>query len=200
MSDNKDYYQILGINRSASPQEIKEAYLYWVNILHPDRMGKMPERIRLQAEEDLKKVNEAYSVLSDPRKRAQYDRNNRKIGISVDVEVSSYQQTRAKGKPKVEIYPKTIFFDKALPYVKQRGIFFIRNVGGKYSKIMISTPEQWIKIIGTKSIYQGKKLPMQVNIEAIARDWGRTISSKIRVRLDETEASVAIKLRTQKKH
>jgi curved DNA-binding protein CbpA len=197
MSDNKDYYEILGIKRSASPQEIKEACLYWVNILHPDRMGKMPERIRLQAEEDLKKVNEACGVLSDTRKRAQYDR---KIGVSVDAEVGGYPEAKVKGKPKLEIYPKTIFFDKALPYVQQKGIFFIRNVGGEYSKIMISTPPEWIKIIQTKSIYPDRKLPMQIDIGAIATDWGKTISSKIKVRLDETEASVTIKLHTRKKH
>jgi len=197
MSDNKDYYEILGIKRSASPQEIKEAYLYWVNILHPDRMGKMPERIRLQAEEDLKKVNTAYRVLSDPRKRAQYNKNT---GVSVDVEVGSYPEAKVKGKPKLEIYPKTIFFDRALPYVKQKGVFFIRNVGGEYSKITISTPPQWIKIIQTKSIYPDRKLPMQIDIEAIATDWGKPISSKIKVRLDESEASVKIELRTRKKH
>lgn len=189
MPDDKDYYQILGIKRSATPKELKESYLYWVNVLHPDRMINMAERIRIQAEEDLKKVNEAYGVLSDPRKRAQYDK---KTGVSGDV--------RVKGKPKVEIYPKTIFFDKALPYVKEKGVFYIRNVGGEYSKIMISTPEQWIKVIQTKSIYPDNKLPMQVSIEAIGRDWGKTISSKIRVRLDESEASVTIKLRIPKRH
>jgi len=197
MPDDKDYYQILGIKRSPTPKELKESYLYWVNVLHPDRMINMPERIRIQAEEDLKKVNEAYGVLSDPRKRAQYDK---KTGVSGDVEVSSYRETRVKGKPKVEIYPKTIFFEKALPYVKEKGVFYIRNVGGEYSKIMISTPEQWIKIIRTESIYPDNKLPMQVNIEAIGRDWGKTISSKIRIRLDETEASVTIKLRIPKRH
>lgn len=197
MPGDKDYYQILGIKRSATPKELKESYLYWVNVLHPDRMINMPERIRIQAEEDLKKVNGAYGVLSDPRKRAQYDK---KTGVSGDVEVSSYRETRVKGKPKLEIYPKTIFFDNALPYVKEKGVFYIRNVGGEYSKIMISTPEQWIKIIRTKSIYPDNKLPMQVDIEAIGRDWGKTISSKIRVRLDETEASVTIKLRIPKRH
>jgi len=197
MPGDKDYYQILGIKRSATPKELKESYLYLVNVLHPDRMTNMPERIRIQAEEDLKKVNEAYGVLSDPRKRAQYDK---KTGVSGHVEVSSYRETRVKGKPKAEIYPKTIFFDNALPYVKEKGVFYIRNVGGEYSKIMISTPGQWIKIIRTKSIYPDNKLPMQVDIEAIGRDWGKTISSKIRVRLDETEASVTIKLRIPKRH
>jgi curved DNA-binding protein CbpA len=196
MPDEKDYYEILGIKRSASPQETKEAYLYWINILHPDRMAKMPERIRLKAEEDLKRVNEAYGVLSDPRKRAQYDK---KIGVRADVEVRSYPETRAKGRPKLEIYPKTIFFDRVLPNAKQRGTFFIRNVGGGYSRIMISTPPEWIKIIQTKSLYPDKKLPMQVDIEAIGTDWGRTLSSRIEVRLDESEASVKIELSTRKK-
>jgi curved DNA-binding protein CbpA len=197
MSENIDYYQILGIKRNATPEEVKESYLYWVNILHPDRMLKVPEHIRTKAEEDLKKVNEAYGVLSDRRKRAQY---NKKIGVSVDVEIRSYPETRVKGKPKLEIYPRAIFFDRALPNVKQRGTFFIRNVGGEYSKIMISTPPQWIKIIQTKSLYPDKKLPMQIDIEAIGTDWGKTLSSKIEVRLDESEASVTVGLCTKKKH
>lgn len=196
MSDNKDYYQILGVKRNATPKEIKEAYLYWANVLHPDRMHMMPDRIRMQAEEDLKKVIEANEVLSDLRKRAQYDKKT--IG-SIEVVPSSYQETKVKGRPKLEIYPKAIYFDKVLPYVRQKGSFYIRNVGGEYSKIMISTPPQWIKIIRTKSLYPDSKLPMQVDIEAMAIRWGKTISSQIGVRLDQTEAAVKIKLRTLKK-
>jgi len=197
MLENRDYYQILGIERNATPEQIRQSYLYWANILHTDRMGQMPERIRLKAEEDFKKVNEAYEVLSDPRKRAQYDK---KTGVGVDVKTSSHQQTRAKVEPRVEIYPKIIFLDSAKPRAKQKGTFFIRSVGGEYSKIRISNPEKWIKIIRTKSLYPGKKLPMQVDIEAIAPDRGKTISSEIRVRLDESEASVKIELSTRKKH
>lgn len=81
---------------------------------------------------------------------------------------SSYQETKVRGKPKLEFYPKTIYFDKALPYLKQKDSFFIRNVGGEYSKIMISTPPQWIKIIRTKSLYPDSKFPMKVDIEAVA--------------------------------
>jgi curved DNA-binding protein CbpA len=197
MSDNKDYYEILGIQRNASPQDIKDAWIYWVNILHDDRMSKMPERIRTKALEDLKKVNDAYSVLSDSRKRAEYDRS---LGVSVGVKVSGYEQTRTDRKPKVEIYPAIIFLDSMKPRAKQKGTFFIRNVGGDYSKVLISNPEKWIKVIRTESLYLGKKLPMRVDIEAIAPDRGKTIGSEIRVRVDEAEASVLVRLSTRSKH
>lgn len=196
MSGSRDYYETLGVQRTASSQEIKEAYLYWVNVLHTDRMSKMPERIRLKAEEDLKKVNEAYGVLSDPKERAHYDK---KTGVGIDVKTSSHQQTRAKVEPRVEIYPEIIFLDSAKPRAKQKGTFFIRNVGGDYSKVLISNPEKWIKVIRTESLYLGKKLPMRVDIEAIAPDRGKTIGSEIRVRVDEAEASVRIELSTRKK-
>lgn len=196
MSDNKDYYEILGIQRNASPQDIKDAWIYWVNILHDDRMSKMPERIRTKALEDLKKVNDAYSVLSDSRKRAEYDRS---LGVSAGVKVSGYEQTRTERKPKVEIYPAIISLDSMKPRAKQKGTFFIRNVGGDYSKVLISNPEKWIKVIRTESLYPGKKLPMRVDIEAIAPERGKTVGSEIRVRVDEAEASVRIELSTRKK-
>ena len=53
MSDIEDYYQILGIERSASSKDVKDAYLHKVHILHPDRMSTMPEGICIQAEEGL---------------------------------------------------------------------------------------------------------------------------------------------------
>lgn len=120
------------------------------------------------------------------------------MGASVGVKVSGYEQTEPK--PKVEIYPAIIFLDSTKPRAKQKGTFFIRNVGGDYSKVLISNPEKWIKIIGTESLYAGKKLPMRVDIEAIAPENGKTIDSEIRVRVDEAEASVVIRLSTRSKH
>jgi molecular chaperone DnaJ len=68
---NRDYYEILGVSRNASLDEIKQAFRRLARQFHPD-VSKEPD-----AEERFKEVNEAYGVLSDPQKRAQYDRFGR---------------------------------------------------------------------------------------------------------------------------
>jgi molecular chaperone DnaJ len=65
----KDYYSILGVPRNATQEEIKEAYKRLAKKYHPDRNPGDKT-----AEEKFKEINEAYQVLSDPQKRAQYDR------------------------------------------------------------------------------------------------------------------------------
>ena len=64
----KDYYKILGVSRKASPEEIKKAYYRLAHKYHPDKGGD---------EEKFKEINEAYQVLSDEKKRAQYDKFGR---------------------------------------------------------------------------------------------------------------------------
>lgn len=67
MSNKRDYYEVLGLSKGASDQEIKKAYRSLAKKYHPD-MNKEPG-----AEEKFKEVNEAYEVLSDPQKKANYD-------------------------------------------------------------------------------------------------------------------------------
>jgi molecular chaperone DnaJ len=64
----KDYYKILGVSRDASEEEIKKAYRRLAHKYHPDKGGD-PEKF--------KEINEAYQVLSDKEKRAQYDKYGR---------------------------------------------------------------------------------------------------------------------------
>jgi len=65
---SKDFYEIMGIPRSASGDDIKKAYRKLAQELHPDKNPDNPE-----AEERFKEIGEAYSVLSDPGKRQMYD-------------------------------------------------------------------------------------------------------------------------------
>lgn len=64
----KDYYEILGVNRNSTQHEIKDAYRKLAFQYHPDR-----NREDLSAVEKMKEINEAYAVLSDSRKRKDYD-------------------------------------------------------------------------------------------------------------------------------
>lgn len=62
---SKDYYKILGIEKNASDEEIKKAFRVLAHKYHPDKEGG--------DEAKFKEINEAYQVLGDAKKRAQYD-------------------------------------------------------------------------------------------------------------------------------
>ena len=70
----KDYYDLLGVEKTASENDIKKAYRKLAMKYHPDKFSNASEKEKKEAEEKFKEVNEAYQVLSDPDKRAKYDR------------------------------------------------------------------------------------------------------------------------------
>ncbi len=72
MAESKDYYSILGVSKDATADDLKKAYRKLAKQYHPD--AQHTEEDKKNAEAKFKEINEAYSVLSDENKRAQYDR------------------------------------------------------------------------------------------------------------------------------
>ena len=67
MAEKRDYYEVLGVQKGASKDEIKDAYRKLAMQFHPDRNKEVG------AEEKFKEISEAYAVLSDDQKRQTYD-------------------------------------------------------------------------------------------------------------------------------
>src|SRR5579863_6502939 len=68
MASKKDYYELLGVSRGASAEDLKKAYRNLAKKYHPDANPNNKE-----AEEKFKEINEAYEILSDTQKKAAYD-------------------------------------------------------------------------------------------------------------------------------
>ena len=69
MADKRDYYEVLGVSRDATPDDLKKAYRKLAVKFHPDKNPGDKT-----AEDKFKEVSEAYDILNDADKRAAYDR------------------------------------------------------------------------------------------------------------------------------
>ena len=74
MANKRDYYEVLGVSKNATEQEIKSAYRKLAVRYHPDKQAGKSDAEKKEAEEKFKECSEAYEVLSDKNKRANYDR------------------------------------------------------------------------------------------------------------------------------
>ena len=71
--EKRDYYEVLGVSKTASDAEIKSAYKKCAIKYHPDRQAGKSDAEKKEAEEKFKEAAEAYDVLHDPEKRQRYD-------------------------------------------------------------------------------------------------------------------------------
>ncbi len=77
--NQNDYYQVLGLDKNASQDQIKQAYRKLAFQYHPDRNMNNPAAVQ-----KMKELNEAYATLSDPRKRQEYDLLRERYGSSAN--------------------------------------------------------------------------------------------------------------------
>lgn len=73
MANKRDYYEVLGVEKNATADELKKAYRKLAIKYHPDRQHDKTDEEKKDAEEKFKEAAEAYDVLSNPDKRARYD-------------------------------------------------------------------------------------------------------------------------------
>lgn len=73
LSKRKDYYKILGIDKSATDLDIKKAYRKRALVHHPDRHANASDEEKREQERQFKEVGEAYTILSDSQKKSRYD-------------------------------------------------------------------------------------------------------------------------------
>ncbi len=78
--EKRDYYEVLGVSKNATPEELKKAYRQKAIQYHPDRQQGKSEAEKKEAEEKFKEAAEAYDVLSNPDKRARYDQFGHSMG------------------------------------------------------------------------------------------------------------------------
>jgi len=187
MEPFEDYYEILQVHPSAEPEVIEAAYRKLAQKYHPD-VSKNPAD-----QGKMKKINIAHDVLANPEQRKQYHAEwlQKKGGAAGSA------RNRAFGKPKPILEPAYIKFKNVRVGDVKKASFLILNAGGPYSGIHIDNTERWLTIIDYHSLMSSDELPLKVNIQAQGMDWNMTYSGRIRVKLDEAEATLPVELQTR---
>jgi len=187
-----NYYDILGVATDADTRQIKEAYIFKVNIYHPDRLSSMSERIRIKAEQELIRINEAFEILSKPGLKKEYD--SKLFGRQSHFQQSTSSTPSSSGPPQPVIYPNIIKLDNGVPHQKYRASIFLKNSGGAFKKLSVSHLPNWLRITGTKRLRKPGKLPLRFDLEAKGKEWGRTYQSDLIINLDKSSVTARVKL------
>lgn len=132
----KDYYKILGVDNNASKDEIKKAYRKLSMKYHPDRQGGKSEAEQKEAEEKFKEIAEAYSVLSDPKKKQEWEMEGQSASFSgnpFDIFSSMFGAETQKGQSLRIVVNVTVFeafkgTEKTIKYKRQ---VYCTRCGGK---------------------------------------------------------------------
>jgi hypothetical protein len=172
----KDYYDILDIPLTASPDEIKAKYRQLVRIYHPDRFSNATDKH--YAETKLKQLNEAYAALTTAAKG---------------------QARATDGPPPVPIIePAMINFGVVPPHRRRTARVQVGNVGGNAQNVafLYSEEPRWFTITKGRQIYADRAMPLEfevaVNTAELEQD--RAYSGWVEINMDGITARTLLQL------
>ena len=148
-----NYYDILEVSKNASPEIIEKAYKTLVKKYHPDlQKGENKNKY----EEKIKKINEAYDILSDFEKRKNYDLNLKNTEVSID----DYNI----------LYQENINLKNNLNILKEK-LNYLNNIQNNYEKNNLNkNNENYYKNINFKNNYNNLKLNKLFNFKKSFKD------------------------------
>lgn len=136
--------RILGIPTTATAEEIHAQYIYKAQLLHPDKTVNLPDKVRHKAEEELKRINEAYNILKN-----------------IEINPSGLA-------PKLSVEPQSIIFKDLAPGEKQTALIRVDNIGGAFTRFWADdSPAPWLKVGQVRST-TANPLPLEITLEATA--------------------------------
>lgn len=136
----KDYYEILGVSKGATKEEIKKAFRKLAHKHHPDKGGN---------EDKFKEINEAYQILSDDRKKAEYDRYGRVFGEGPQAEGGGFDFSDLGGFDFGEIFEDIFNFGRGGTRIK-RGRDISIEVDLRFEEAIFGTER---KVLLTKASF-----------------------------------------------
>jgi len=191
MKDFTSYYDFLRISDNASEEEIKKAYRKLVLQFHPDRVSPDAPDLKDLAEEEFKRIQNAYDILSDPGKRKQYDEQleNLKAG-----QVAS--QGGAGAPPIVRVDKNYLQFANLKPGVFVSDLLTVFNDGGGALIGTVTADKPWVKLSETvinASDYQ----EIEITIDAASLPVGFSDSALVEIDTSGGNETVTVDISTE---
>ncbi|MFM1573163.1 J domain-containing protein [Helcococcus ovis] len=201
----RDYYEILGVSKSATPQEIKKAYRKLAKKYHPDLNGGSEE-----AAEKLKEVNEAYDVLSDESKKQKYDQFGSAYHDGMNFDPSQYGYTYTSGTGGFSDFFETLFGNGGFSGAKNfRGGFSSSDIFGGFGGSSRKQRNRYDleQFISLEDAYKGGNREVYVSLQGKNRKieikWpaGITGGKKIKVKGDRfgIDGDIYVKINIESK-
>ncbi|MBN1370241.1 MAG: DnaJ domain-containing protein [Dehalococcoidaceae bacterium] len=168
---------IIGVEPGATESEIHAQYIYKAQLLHPDKTTGLPETVRQKAEDELKRINQAYAYLKTPN-------------------TNPYTCP-----PKISVSPSRVVFKNTSESELHTAVVRVENTGGPFTRFfMEESPAGWLKVLKAVSV-TGEPLPLEITLEATGiAGSNEPVKVKLPVRLENEktgtrdEAAIEIEL------